>query len=195
MYYLDFVTIIQLLKEFRRSGMLQTELPAGTGNTQGTCSIQFKLLQGEINDCLLILDDGRTIAADEKVLRLIKGLGPLEWTFSSLKESHTAPMKALDKLIPSTSLSVPDVPLSSSKQPSSFITLLVPHRLAVLEQSSLNRLTRQQKRILALVDGRRNISQIVALLFSSSNTESRVQEVFTLLKDLEGLNFIVFKLQ
>jgi hypothetical protein len=195
MYYLDFATIIQLLKEFRRSGVLQTELPASIGNTQEKCLMQLNLLRGEITDCLLILDSGGIIAADEKVLRQVKGLGPLEWTFSPLKESHTAPMKALDKILPSTPLSVPDVPLASAKQPYSFIILLVPYRLATVDQSILNRLTRQQRRVLALVDGRRNISQIAALLFSTANMESGAQEVFALLKDLEKLKVVALQLQ
>ena len=197
MYYLDFVTIIQLLKEFRRSGMLQTELPGGIGNTQGKCWIQLKLLRGEITDCLIILNDGGTIVADEKVLRLVEGLGPLEWTFGPVKESYTAPMKALDKSFPSTPLSVPTAPTSSlpafsSSQSYSLIVHFVPHRVTSAEQYSF-RLTRQQRRLLALVDERRNIGQIVALLFGSSNMENRVQEVYVLLKELERLKIIVLR--
>lgn len=195
MYYLDFATIIQLLKEFRRSGVLQTELPASVANTQGKCLMQLELLRGEITGSLLVLDDGGVIATDEKVLRQVKGLGPLEWTFSPVKESHTGLIKEPEKILPSVPLSVPDVPLSSSKQPYSFIILLIPYRLATVDQSILNRLTRQQRRVLALVDGRRNISQIVALLFSTANLESGAQEVFALLKDLEKLKVVALQVQ
>jgi hypothetical protein len=198
MYYLDFVTIIQLLREFQRSGMLQTALPKGVGNTQEACWIQLKLLRGEIIDCQIITDSGGTIVADKNVLRQVEGLGPLEWTFGPLKESYTAPMKALDKSLPPTTLSVPasptsSLPVFSSSQPYAFIVRFVPHRLTSVELSSLVGLTRQQRRILALVDGKRDISQIVALLFSSSNMESGVQEVFVLLKELERLKIIALR--
>ena len=195
MYYLDFATIIQLLKEFRRSGVLQATLPAGVGNTQEKCLMQLELLHGEINDCLLILDSGRIIVADEKVLRQVKGVGPLEWTFSPLREAYTSPLSEADNVLSSTPLSVPDVPSPTSMQPYSFIILLVPYRLATVDQSILNRLTRQQRRVLALVDGRRNINQIVTLLFSAANMEGGAQEVFAVLKDLENLKVVALHLQ
>ncbi|MBV9711530.1 MAG: hypothetical protein JO011_11555, partial [Ktedonobacteraceae bacterium] len=70
---------------------------------------------------------------------------------------------------------------------------LVPHRLTTVGQSVLNALTRQQRRVLALVDGRRNVGQIAALLFSSSNIESGIEEVLTLLQEMETLEIIALQ--
>ncbi len=192
MYYLDFATVIQLLKEFRRSGVLQAELPKGVMNTQEICRIQFKLHQGEITDCQIIASRGEIIVVDKNVLRQVEGLGPLEWTFGLLKGSSTSPINAsVDDSSPNY-LSVPLSPLSSN-QLSSFVFALVPRRLTTVEQHLLNTLTRQQRRVLALVDGKRNVSQMAALLFSSSNIESGAEEVLTLLQELEALRIIALR--
>ena len=195
MYYLDFTTVIQLLKEFRRSGVLRAELPKGLMNTQETCWIQLKLLQGEITDCQIIANRGGTIVADKDVLREVERLGPLEWMFGPLKGSPTLPKKAPDNNSSSPPLSVPIslpslAPSLPSNQLSSFLFALVPRRLTIVEQHLLNALTRQQRRVLALVDGKRNISQITALLFSSSSIESGVEEVLTLFQELDELRII-----
>lgn len=188
MYYLNFATIIKLLKEFRRSGVLQAELPKGIANIQETCSIQVKILQGEITDYQLMVRSGGTIVADENMLREVERLGPLEWTFGPLKGQST-----LQDGVPDNSLS----PLSSSytvpSSPSDELFLLVPRRLVASEQYSLHTLTRQQRRILSLVDGKRNGSQIATLLFGSSPSENKVAEFFTLLQDLEVLNIITLR--
>lgn len=198
MYYLDFATIIQLLKEFPRSGVLWAELPKGIMNTQETCWIQLRLLQGEITACQIIASRGGTIVADKNVLRKVEGLGPLEWTFGPLKGSPASPMNTLADDSPPTYLSVPISPYHSdtsntSNQLSSFLFALVPRRLTTVEQHLLNALTRQQWQILALVDGRRNIAQIAALLFSPSNIESGAEEVLTLLQEMEALKIIVLR--
>ncbi len=88
MYYLNFATIIQLLKEFRRSGVLRALLPKGILSTQEACEIQLKLLQGEIVDCQIVTSSGRAIFVDQKVLLQVEESGPQEWTFSLQKDHH-----------------------------------------------------------------------------------------------------------
>jgi hypothetical protein len=211
MYYLDFATVIQLLKEFRRSGALQAELPKGIMNTQEPCWIQLKLLQGEITDCQIIAGSGETTVADKNLLHRIEGLGPLEWTFEPLKGSSTSLIHApADKSTPTSSIHAPtdepspvylSVPTSpsppkpsaSSNQFSLFFSALVPRRLTTIEKHLLNALTRQQRRVLALVDGRRNIVQIAALLFGSANIESGAEEVLALLQEMEALKIIALR--
>jgi hypothetical protein len=177
MYHLDLPTIIQLLKGFRRSGMLQTELPKGIVNSRETCWIQFNFVQGEITDSHIITKSGEVTITNAKVLHQVKELGPREWNF-------TASTKIPDNSSLSTTTPRPPRPAPLT---------LVPCRKAKIEQYSLNTLTRQQRRVLALVDSKRNVGQIATLLFSSSNIQSGAQEVLTLLQELEVLGIIAFR--
>lgn len=192
MFYLDFTTILQLLKEFQRSGVLETELPKGIMNTQEPCRLQCKLLQGELTGYQILAGFGETFVVDEGLLRQIESLGPLEWTFGPQQETTASPMhpahNPASSAAPTSAVSPSPVP-----QPFAHFIVLVPRRPANLDQNELNILTRQQRRVLALVDGRRNVGQIATLLFSSSTLESAAAEVLTLLQKLEAQSLVVLR--
>jgi hypothetical protein len=190
MYYLDFTTILQLLKEFQCSGVLETELPKGIVNTHEPCRLQCKLLQGEITGYHIIAGFGEMIVVDEDVLRQVETLGPLEWTFGPWKGSSASPMKYSDHTSSSPALTSSISPFLAHQPYVNFLAL-VPHRLATREHSSLRALTRRQRRVLALVDGRRNVGQIASLLFGSSTIERAAEVVLILLQNLEARNLIV----
>lgn len=191
MYYLDFVTIIQLLKEFQRSGLLQTELPKGViTNTQETYLLHLKLFKGEITDYYIVTSRGEMIIADQNLLSQVEALGPLEWTFGILKEApSTNTSDRDDSTARQPALVVPSQPYTLS--PPSHT--LVPRRLVTVEYHSSSLLTRQQRRVLSLVDNKRNVGQIATLLFSSFRTQKAIQDVLTILQELEALKIITFQ--
>ncbi len=182
MYYLDFVTIIQLLKEFRHSGILRAQLPKSIVNTREICWIQLKLLDGEIVDRQILLYHGKMIVANQDVLHKVRDSGLLEWTFDPLKKGSLAPVKTSDSRSSFTSLPEAVPPQHAYKAFSSFLAA-IPRCTGAVKKPLFATLTRQQRRVLILVDGKRTIRQIAA--FFTPNVENAVKGVSAVLHELE----------
>lgn len=77
--------------------------------------------------------------------------------------------------------------MSQSSQRQS-VSELVPRVIATPDASILNVLSRNQRRVLVLVDGTRSIKKITEILFSSSQD---MRPVLQVLRELEHMGLVV----
>jgi hypothetical protein len=77
-------------------------------------------------------------------------------------------------------------PFQSAQRQS--VSSLVPRVIAVPDTSILNSLSRNQRRVLVLVDGTRNIKKITEILFPSTHD---MRAVLQILRELENMGLVV----
>ncbi len=171
MYNLDLATLLQLLQEFRRTGSIYAQLPPGALALKERCQAKIELIEGKMISCWITTRNGQYSASGDEALQILHRLGTLDWEFQAQIEtpqhvSETSPILSTD--------------------PSAFI----PRRLASVEQTTLNRLSRKQRRVFVLVDGERSIAKIVSILFPAS---PNTKEVIGVLRELEAMRLITVK--
>ena len=208
-YKLDLESLLPLLESFRQDGSLSTVLPPGTLRQKGPCKARIDLLQGKAVYCHIEDGVGQIYVLDSrKIANTLYGLGELDWhldegvdkLYSSRERRpttqpspyQTQPLPRQESIsgqypampsFPPTQYS----PMSQSAQRLS-VSELVPRVIATPDASILNALSRNQRRVLVLVDGTRSIKKITEILFSSSQD---MRSVLQVLRELEHMGLVV----
>lgn len=81
MYTIDLATILQLLREFRRDGILQAKLPTGLPRLKQPCQVVIELMAGEVSSAIVKNMKGQTLLVDNEALQAVEALGKLNWVF------------------------------------------------------------------------------------------------------------------
>lgn len=178
-YTIDLATILQLLHEFQRNGILQAELPSGVPGFKKYCLVLINLAEGKIISCHIKSDSGRTFLDGEDALRVVYSLGKLEWTFTPRQE---APLLNLRD-------SSTDIPVVHDPTPKP-VHSLIPQRIARVGQEDLNSWPRKYRRVFVLIDGERSVEKIAAIL---SLPPGGVEEVGEVLRKLQSIGVIAMK--
>lgn len=193
MYTIDLATILQLLREFRRTGILQAELPAGLSRFKQPCQVVIELVRGEVTSAFVKNTRGQTLLANDEALQAVGVLGKLTWVFDQLPGPITPTTTAPTPPATSAPSAVPvpqTHPLSFSSTQPQLPTLprtLVPHRLLYLSQEDINRWPLRHRQVFVLIDGQRSREKIAAILALP------VPLVAGVLQELQSLGIIELK--
>ncbi|MFL5663597.1 MAG: hypothetical protein ACJ8BW_19995 [Ktedonobacteraceae bacterium] len=174
MYTIDLATILQLLQEFRRNGILQAELPSGVPGIREPCQALIELAEGKVVFCHIKNANGRTVLASEDALNVLNGLGTLNWLFTERQEPPASGLR-------DSSMSVPVV------RPMAYAPSLIPRRILHVGQEDLNAWPRKYRRVFVLIDGERSAEKIAAIL---SLPPGGVEEVLEVLRKLKAMGII-----
>ena len=170
-YLLDIETLLLFLSSRRQSGEVSTDLKRFPGIAyKGPCHVYITLIAGKVITCIVQDQEGRTLVEGESALQALKGMGQLDWDWSttSLKSVLASPAQT----------NLPDM------------SSIIPRRIVPLEMIDRNTLPRRHWQILLLVDGSRTAARIATIL-SVSPSQSDLQEVIRMLQDLHQRGIIV----
>ncbi|QBD82958.1 hypothetical protein EPA93_46155 [Ktedonosporobacter rubrisoli] len=145
MYTLDFETMLQVMQEHQKTGLLYAELPAGTVGLQEACRIEIKLRVGTIVTCTIASKSGWRLP-DKKMIKKISQLGPLLWTF-----------------VPETTAVLPAAQSAPAPIQQGEITFF-PRRTVQIEQVQMRSWPRLHRGIFVLADGTRSIVKLAEIL-------------------------------
>lgn len=169
-YLLDIETLLLFLGSRRQSGELSTDLKRFPGLAQkGPYHAHITLIEGKVISSIIQDWEGRVLVNGERALQGLRGMGQLDWTWSS------------------TSLK-PAPPVSAQRNPPD-MSSIIPRRIVPLEMIDRNTLPRRSWQILLLVDGSRTIAQITTTLWVSPSL-AEFQEVTGILDDLHQRGII-----
>ncbi len=182
MYTLDLVTILRLLHEFRKSGILRAELATGVAQFKQPCVVIIELLAGEMLVCQVKEARGQNLLVGQDAYDTVAGLGKINWTFTILAEEELPSRRQTGKL---GSGSLPAVTPQRGTD-NLFLSLRVPRRLVDLNNAGINPLPRRYRQVYILIDGIRNRDKIAAML---SQPAQLVEEV---LREMETAGIIAF---
>lgn len=172
-YTIDLVTILQLLREFRRSGILRTEIPAGLPRLKKPCFVVIELQRGEMAVCHIKDARGQTLLSGQEAFRAVAGAGKLNWVF----DEHTGhelpgelpepgpqggfgePVSTKRGLLQVPPAAPPPLWSADSARHS-----LIPRRLLEFNPAALSGWPHRHRQVYILIDGTRSIGQIAAML-------------------------------
>lgn len=89
MYTIDLAAILQLLREFRRSGILQAQVPTGLARMKKPCVVVIELQHGEVVSCHVKDTKGQTLLSGQEAFRAVDAAGTLTWIFDAHEEKST----------------------------------------------------------------------------------------------------------
>jgi hypothetical protein len=178
-YTIDLATILQLLHEFHRNGILQAELPSGVPGFKRYCLVLIDLAEGKIVSCHIKNGSGQTLLAGDDALIVVHDLGKLEWTFTSQQESSLLSLRDSTMDIPVVRAMTP-MPAQSP----------IPRRIVQVGQEDLNSWPRKYRRVFVLIDGERSAEKIAAIL---SLPPGGVEAVVEVLRKLQSIGVIVME--
>jgi len=207
-YDLDLETLLSLLEEMRQSGILITNVPSGFLGQKNGCQVRIDLIEGKIAYCHIEDSEGRIhVLGNNKAFSLLYGMGTLEW-YLETRLPETPITTDTSPALPSTKLPAVTRPLPSTKLPAVTgphpgvspystvpmwsISAVVPRKTVPIEPRTLQTLSRNQRRVLVLVDGTRSVEKIASILYSSS--QDNVQAVLKTLRELESLRLITMEI-
>lgn len=168
MYLLDLETMLAMMREYRRTGMMTAALPAGSGGMRPGGRVEIILKSGSVVSCRILNETGQSVLEQQEALRAVARVGRLDWTLSEL---HQEPQH----------FSVPQLP-----PPPVAAIKPIPRRLQ--EQVAPGQMvtwTRLQRQVFALVDGKKTVEQIAAILSASP---PRVQQT---LYELQAMGMVL----
>jgi hypothetical protein len=176
-YTIDLATILQLLREFRRSGMLRTEIPAGLPRAKKPCFVVIELQRGEMVSCQVKDAKGQTLLSGREAEQAVGAVGKLNWIFDAYADQETP---GSQPVVPARSAPRNTDPLRNTGPLPSFQTppglpvpqgftnpaqyAYVPRRLLELNSVDMQAWPRRHRQVYVLVDGTRSIGQIAAML-------------------------------
>jgi|GEM_PF-1048027 hypothetical protein len=82
-YTIDLAAILQLLRDFRRSGMLRAEVSAGLARLKKPCVVILELQHGEVVSCHVKDTKGQTLLSGQEAFRAVDAAGTLTWIFDA----------------------------------------------------------------------------------------------------------------
>lgn len=212
-YRLDLESLLPSLGEFQQTGSLTTKLPPGSLKQKGPCKVRVDLLQGKVVYCHIEDSAGRIYILDSrKIVDTLYGLGELDWRLDEgIDKIYTPPEGPPSAQVAPrqgysteqlssrqgystgqlSSLPYPPPtqhsPMSQSSAQRRSVSELVPRVVATPDASILNMLSRNQRRVLVLVDGTRSVKKITEILFASSQD---MRPVLQVLRELENMGLI-----
>ncbi|MFL5665957.1 MAG: hypothetical protein ACJ8BW_32110 [Ktedonobacteraceae bacterium] len=155
----------------RQSGEVSTDLKRFPGIAyKGPCHAYITLIEGKVVSCIVQDQEGKTLIDGERALQGLKGLGQLEWTWSTVN--------------------LKSVPAAPAQRNPPDMSSIIPRRIVPLEMIDRNTLPRRHWQILLLIDGSRTATRIASVL-SISPSSSELQEVIRILQDLHQRGIIV----
>lgn len=178
-YILDLETLLTLLGEVEQNGHLSTIFSSGIPGIKERCQAKVDLQEGKIVFCQIEGRNGRVFATGNQAIQLLSQLGPHEWQLV-----ETQPIESLSPIT--------TVQLSPQNQRYLYTSTLVPQRITFIDQRTLNRLPLRHKHVLNLVDGKRSVGRIAAILFSSTDGQI-IQQVGEILRELETMKMVAIK--
>ena len=159
MYQLDLKTMISLLQAHAHTGLLRAELPAGVLEHEETCVVTLTVIKGLLVFCAITDKESFPYVTGEQALNALTNVGPLNWTLT--------------------------LQLSSSLLPPLFSQALgrgrnaIPRRLVELQAAQLHVLTRTQRLVFSLINGKNSVTYIAYLLaLSSTRVEQSIRELY-----------------
>lgn len=194
-YELDLETLLTLLEEMRQNGVLFANVPPGLLGLKTGCQVRIDLVEGKVVYCHIEDSTGQVrVLGNNKAFSLLYGLGTLKWYVEtalpdapSLVDTNSSPLRA----IPPTNTRPLSTPSPYDTVPLQSIYSIVPRKTVNIGLSALQRLSRNQRRVLILVDGTRSIEKIASVLYSSS--QDNIQMVLRALRELESLRLITME--
>jgi hypothetical protein len=141
MYTLDFGTMMQVMQEHQKTGLLYADVPPEVAGMREACRIEIKLEAGTMVSCSIVTESGRRLSEKES-LRKISRMGSLTWTFVPL----TVP--AQPALLPAFRAE----------------NVSIPQRVLSVEQWQMRSWPRLHRAIFALADGTRSVAKIAEML-------------------------------
>ncbi len=142
MYHLDLKTVLQLLKEFGRDGVLHADLPPQVLSRQERYRGQLTLTAGKVSTCMIIDESGRTLLSNDEAFNFLNRLGTLNWIWTP--QQISAPLVSTNAV-------------GSSHSP-------IPKRNGQASQEELNMWPRMYRRVYVLIDGERNVEKIASMV-------------------------------
>ena len=192
-YELDLETLLSLLEGMHQNSILFTNVPSGFLGQKTSCQVRIDLVAGRVAYCHIEDSEGRIhVLGNKNAFSLFYDMGPLEWfvetrlpdTPSSLADTNAS---LPGTMLPAITRPLPAIPSQNTK-PLRKISSIVPRQIVNVEPQFLQRLSRNQRRVLVLVDGTRNIEKITSILYSSP--QDNMQIVLKTLRELESLGLI-----
>lgn len=187
MYTIDLLTILQLLREFRRSGILRTEIPAGLARLKQPCFVVIELLRGEVIACHVKDSKGQTLLSEQNAFEAVSAAGKLNWVFDTVPEYELSGRQPRGRPLPG---SVQTSPLTTGplQTPPALpvaprtgnlpYRARVPRRLLQLSQAEVSAWPRKHRQVYVLIDGMRSVEKIAAMLSAPSQAvEEVLQEI------------------
>jgi hypothetical protein len=169
-YLLDIETLLLFLSSRRQSGELSTDLKRFPGLAhKGPYHAHITLIEGKVISSIVQDRDGRVLVNGDRALQGLRGMGQLDWAWSttSLKPASPAPAQR----------NPPDM------------SSLIPRRIVPPEMIDRNTFPRRHWQILLLIDGSRTVAHIATIL-SASPSLSDLQEVISILDELHQRGII-----
>ncbi len=159
MYQLDLKTIVSLLLAHAHTGLLRAELPAGILEHEETCVVTLTVVKGLLVSCAITDKESFPHVTGEQALNALTNVGPLNWTVTLQLSSSLLP------------------PLSS--QVSGRGRNAIPRRLCEPQAAQLRVLTRTQRLVFSLINGKNSVTYIAYLLaLSSTRVEQTMRELY-----------------
>jgi hypothetical protein len=192
-YTVDLATILQLLREFRRSGILRTEIPAGLPRLKKPCFVFVELRRGEIVVCYVKDAKGQTLLSGQEAFRAVAAVGKLNWVFDEQIEQEGPrlpdPYRQSGERLPTNTgvlRTPPAVPIpqwsANSVQRSP-----IPRRLFELNPADMYAWPRRHRQVYVLIDGTRSVEQIASMLSQPP------QLVETVLREIQSTGAITLE--
>jgi len=213
-YELDLETLLSLLEELNQNSILFTNIPSGFLGQKMGCRVRIDLVAGKVAYCHIEDSEGRVhVLSNQRAFSLLYGMGPLEWfvethlpetpsLVDSIDSSSGARLPAMTSPLPMVTRPFPTmtgpIPAVSSQHtiPLWRMSSIVPRQIINVEPQVLQTLSRDQRRVLVLVDGTRSVEKIAFILYSSSqdNRDTNIQAVLKTLRELESLRLITMEI-
>ena|SRR5581483_7105817 len=186
MYQLDIETLLSLLYEAGQSGRLSTTLPSGFPGFKQSCQASIGLQEGNIVFCQIEQRNGRVLVSGKQALQILSRSGTREWQLEEAQFQQTSTPVSTPVLPPAmTATTATTLPNQERQHDPS----VIPQRRTFIDQNTLSHFSRQQRRVLNLVDGRRSVERIATLLSASSDQSAvrqTLQQVEEILRELEA---------
>lgn len=144
-YLLDIETLVLFLSSRRQSGEISTALKRFPGIAyKGPCHAYITLIEGKVISCIVQNQEGKILINGESALQGLKGLGQLDWTWSTV--------------------SLKSIPAAPAQRHPPDMSAIIPRRIVPLEMIDRNTLPRRHWQILLLIDGSRTAARITSIL-------------------------------
>lgn len=152
--------MIHVLHTHAHTCLLRAELPISVdASAKEPCTVSITVVKGFLVSCAITDKESFPYVIGEQALDALANVGPLNWTLTLQLSSSLLP------------------PLSS--QVSGRSRNAIPRRLCELQATQLHTLTRTQRLVFSLINGKNSVTYIAYLLaLSSRGVEQAILELY-----------------
>jgi hypothetical protein len=169
-YPLDLDTMLYFLGQQHQSGRLEAALEQVPG-IRVPCQAILTLSEGKISTCFLRTGAGKLVAQGNEALRLLASLGTIEWRWQPQELSLSSPRLAA---------------LPQNVRQENGAT--VPRLTGKSRGDLMHTYTRNQLRVLGLIDGKRSVNDIARVLAVGS---TQLPQLWSVLHELEAMGVVL----